>query len=54
MNVIGTILATNALLPLLAAKPGGARTVVNLSSDLGSIENTFAAQIDRALPVVVA
>ena len=54
VNVIGTILATNALLPLLAAKPGGARTVVNLSSDLGSIENTFAAQSAKVRPGGVA
>lgn len=40
-NVGGTISTTNACLPAMV---GGARAVVTISSDLGSIENTFQAQ----------
>ena len=43
-NVVGTVMVTQAFLPLLRASPGGKPVVCNLSSQLGSIENALTAQ----------
>lgn len=47
-NVLGTIRMTNALLPLMTLSQK--KIVVNLSSDLGSIEKTFTAQSAKVKP----
>jgi NAD(P)-dependent dehydrogenase (short-subunit alcohol dehydrogenase family) len=44
-NCVGVVLTTQALLPLLRAGAGkGKKTIVNLSSQLGSIEMCFGVQ----------
>ena len=50
-NVIGTVLVTQAVLPLME---GGLKMVMNLSSQLGSIEKTWAsrAQSDPLLLLI--
>jgi len=47
-NVIGTISITQALLPLLRSQHGGRRVVVNLSSQLGSIQNCLGGAQGRS------
>lgn len=47
-NVLGNIRMTNAMLPLMQTSQK--KVVVNLSSDLGSIQNTFTAQSAKVKP----
>ena len=43
-NLIGTILMTQAMLPFMRESEEGLKMIVNMSSQLGSIQNTFGCQ----------